>query len=662
MRKVLLLFVPFSVSLAQELYLEGIEVRAKRETILPQEISESSAKDPGEMLANTEGIWKLRKGGIANDIVVRGFGGRNISVLFDGARLWGACPNRMDPPLFHIDLSEVRKIEVVKGPFDVRHYGGLGGTVNMITTKPKRGFHGKLSLGAGSFSYFNPSLSISYGGKRFYGLFGYSYRYSKPYKTGEDRRFTEYANYKTEELDSTAFGTNTIWTRLGFKPSKDSEIKLSYTAQRVRDVLYPYLMMDSPQDDADRLSFRIEYRRLRLNAYYSYVYHLMNNSKRSAMMSMETVARSKTYGLRAEYDMGALDVGLDALSWNWSATTTMGNMPAQNTIPGVNTRGIGVYGELKKNLSENLRLVAGLRLDSVETGADKAKANTELYYRYHGTRNTSKRDTYPSGNIQLFYKFSEGIELFGGLGYSVRVPDAQERYFALDRMGTMEKRYGDWVGNPDLKLSRNLEMDLGLDLQGERISAKLTAYYSAVKDFVVLYNDTTVFGTPVGKDSDDRARSYTNVDASLFGGEFTSTVSLTDSLFLEGGISYVRGKKSTDSSKDINDEDIAQIPPLKGRISLRYDTGTYFAQIETVAQATQSMVDSDLKEEKTPGWAVVNVKAGGSIRRFRITAGIDNLFNKFYYEHLSYLRDPFSRGSKIPEPGRSLYLNVAYTF
>jgi iron complex outermembrane receptor protein len=59
---------------------------------------------------------------------------------------------------------------------------------------------------------------------------------------------------------------------------------------------------------------------------------------------------------------------------------------------------------------------------------------------------------------------------------------------------------------------------------------------------------------------------------------------------------------------------------------------------------------------------VVNVKVGGNFRGFTITAGIDNVLDKKYFEHLSYQRDPFRIGVKVPEPGRTFYVNVSYTF
>jgi len=45
-----------------------------------------------------------------------------------------------------------------------------------------------------------------------------------------------------------------------------------------------------------------------------------------------------------------------------------------------------------------------------------------------------------------------------------------------------------------------------------------------------------------------------------------------------------------------------------------------------------------------------------------ISAGVENVFDRLYLEHLSYQRDPFSSGVKIPEIGRNLYLNLSWTF
>jgi hypothetical protein len=89
-------------------------------------IRESGSRDLGQAPGTTPGVWPLRKGGIANDVVLRGLQSRDRNVLVDGTRVYGACPNCMDPPPFHVDFAEVDRVEIEKGLFDVRNQGASG--------------------------------------------------------------------------------------------------------------------------------------------------------------------------------------------------------------------------------------------------------------------------------------------------------------------------------------------------------------------------------------------------------------------------------------------------------------------------------------------------------------------------------------------------------
>uniref|UniRef100_A0A7C5SXK9 TonB-dependent receptor n=1 Tax=Thermocrinis ruber TaxID=75906 RepID=A0A7C5SXK9_9AQUI len=672
MKKAFLLTAIVSFGYAQEILLKEVELKAKKETFKDslevREIRESSAKDVGEALTKLEGIWKIRKGGIANDVVLRGFYRDNINVLIDDDRVYAACPNRMDPPAFHVDFSQVEKIEVIKGPFDVRHQGSMAGLVNIITKKPEKGFHLKLNASAGSFNFINLSPVVSYADDKFSILVGYSYKYSKPYKDGDGKRVTEYANYKPQFINSKAFEINTYWTKLGFKPIENHSVEFSYTKQDARHVLYPYLVMDAIYDKTDRFNMNYQIngisdmlKSLKFHLYYTKVDHWMDNRYRTSagmsLWSMATDAKSKAYGGRLEANFGDLTLGFEAYKRNWDAVTIMMMMGTQPSIPNVDTDSFGLYGEYKKNLSDRLRLVAGLRLDTTKTKADSSKANTNLYYAYKNTRSTSKTDTYPSGNVQLFYELQKGTELFVGLGHSVRVPDPQERYFALKRPSVW-----DWVGNPKLKPSKNTELDLGIKHSTDKALIKATAFYSYVQDYITVHNQSKVNNVPGVMNS--QARSYENVNAQFFGGEVDLRLSLTQELFLFSGMSYVQARKETKPEKNIRSSRVAEIPPLKTRLALRYDNGTYFGEVETILSATQYRVDTDLNEQKTSGYGVVNIKVGGNFKGFAINAGIDNVFDKKYYEYLSYQRNPFAMppNVKVPEPGRTFYINASYTF
>ena len=187
-----------------------------RDTVEAAEIRESSARDAAEALVTLPGVWKLRKGGIANDVVVRGYQSRDLNVLVDGERIYGACPNHMDPPSFHVDFAQIDRVEVAKGPFDVKNQGSLGGVVNIVTRRPEPGLHATANVAAGAWGYVNPSVTGSWAGESFSALAGYSYRRSEAFSDGGGRRFTELTNYRAEAVDGEAFTAGTAWGRVGF--------------------------------------------------------------------------------------------------------------------------------------------------------------------------------------------------------------------------------------------------------------------------------------------------------------------------------------------------------------------------------------------------------------------------------------------------------------
>ena len=139
---------------------------APRDSVEATAIREMGARDVGEALTASAGVWQLRKGAIANEVVVRGLQSRDLNVLIDGDRAYGACPNHMDPPAFHVDFAEVERIEVARGPFDVRHQGSLGGLVNVVTRRPEQGWHSQLGIGVGSTGYANPSAVAATAARR----------------------------------------------------------------------------------------------------------------------------------------------------------------------------------------------------------------------------------------------------------------------------------------------------------------------------------------------------------------------------------------------------------------------------------------------------------------------------------------------------------------
>jgi len=642
---------------------------APRGTLEAAELHEGPALDIGDALGWKAGLWRLRKGGIANEVVLRGLQSRDLNVLIDGQRVYGACPNHMDPAAFHVDFAEVERVEVGRGPFDVKNQGALGGTVNVVTRKPERGWHAMPTLSAGSFGLMSGSLTAGRGGEKLSALAGYSHRQSLPYRDGDGRRFTELANYRPESRDDHAFSIGTAWGRVVWAPAPGHQVDVAYTRQDSGAVLYPYLQMDALRDDTDRVNLRYEASGLgarqasvRAQGYFTRVDHWMTDERRTSSVakpreySMGTQADTGTFGGKAEAVVGGLTFGAEGYERRWDATNEMagsGYVP-QAMIPDVHVRVGGAFGEYVRSLGRGLALSGGLRLDWARSEADPGRANTVLYQAYQGTSSLTRTDTLPAAKLRLSWHRG-AWELAGGVGHAARVPEANERYLALSRMGT------DWVGNPDLAPSRNTAVDLAAGFTKAGFRLDLGLFASRVSDYITVYDQARRGLVPGVMNA--QARSFANVDASLVGGELGWSLPIVfGRVFVSGDLSYVRGEQDGDAARGIAAGPLAEMPPLRGRLAARYDDGRLFGSVEGVFAADQDRVDASLNEARTPGWGAMNATAGLRQGRLAVTVGLVNAFDRLYVEHLSYQRDPFRSGVRVPEPGRSLFANASFRF
>ncbi len=627
-------------------------------------IRDRAARDVADATMARPGIMRLRKGAIAGDIVVRGLQSRDLTVVIDGQRVQGACPNHMDPPSFHVDLAEVQRIEVAKGPFDVKHQGSLGGVVNVVTQRPAAGWRGLINLGVGTAAYINPAATASFGGRAWSMLGGGSWRRADAYRDGNDRLFTAVANYRPDALDLAAFSVGTGWGRLAWTPTPAQTLQLSYTRQDAGLVLYPYLQMDAINDDADRIGARYESAdapgalgAVAAQAYYTRVTHWMTDAHRLTAgtatrgWSMGTDAKTDTWGGRAEGRWGGLSVGTEVARRRWNTTTQMAGMQyvPQRSLADATHTAAGLFGEVSRPLSATATLEAGVRVDWVGTRVDDTGANVALFRAYHGVASTSRDDVLGSGKARLKWLLPGGVTVAGGVGRSMRSPDQQERYFALKRSGM------DWVGDPGLAPVTNTGLEGEVEFVRRRLRVAANVFDWWLDDFVVVRGIARQTAVPGVMNT--RARTFANVDARMRGAELDVSVPLARRMFVTGTGSWLRGTERTDESADL-----AEIPPARGTAALSYDDGRVNAAIEVIAVARQDHVDTSLGEQPTPGYTVVNARTGFKVSRLRVTIGLDNLLDRAYYEHLSYQRDPFRNGTRVFEPGLTLFANATVGF
>lgn len=668
---------PLLLRLDVDLVVDRIEVQASptRDAVASREIRESFARDAGEAISRLPGVAMLRKGGLGSDLVLRGQKRDDVEVRIDGHRIYGACPNRMDPPAFHVDFAEIERIDVAKGPFDVAR-GGLAGVVDIVTREPEPGLHVEAQAAGGSASYLAPSLSASYATPGWSARAGAALRRGDPYSTGAGVSILDLAPpgsasaYVAAAAGERAFDVATGWGGVEIALGAGHRIEFEGTRQEGETQLYPYLQMDARLDNATRASAQYRYQgaagRLRsvdLSVSRAAVDHDMDDRLRVSGQgkqlpwSMATHAESEVLDERLELVFpGGLEVGADAWQREWRATTRMAGMGyrPQQALADATLDGYALWGRLDRPLGDRLRLRAGARAEGADSGVDAGLADTALYRAYHGTASTSGSDAWLAGNVGLAWSPTEDWELAATLGSATRAPDPQERYFALRRAGS------DWVGNPELAPARNDELDLGARFHRGAFSFDLDLFAANVSDAVTLVEVQRQEIVPGVMNT--RARSYVNHDERRWGFEASARWTLSDRLLATASASYLRGSRDLAPELGVEDRDLPEMPPPTARLALRYDPGRWFAEAEGVFAARQDRVDSGLNETPTPGWGIANLRGGLELGRFSLIAGVDNLLDRDYLSHLSYQRDPFRSGVPVPEPGRTLTASLRYRY
>jgi iron complex outermembrane receptor protein len=656
--------VRLSVAIIQETV--RVVGETPRDTIESFDVRASFARDVGEALTALSGVAKLRKGAIANDVVLRGFQGKDVTVLIDGQRVDGACPGHMDPPAFHVDFAEVGRIEVSRGPFDVANQGGLAGIVNVVTQRPQRGWHGTANLTLGSFHNLSASATTSFGRRGWTVLGGASARGADPYEDGAGRSLLARANYRSDAVgDLPAYDIWTAWGRAVVARSRDTQFHLSYTRQSADTMVYPYLQMDALFDTADRAGATLEIAELpggwsafSARLYLTRVDHWMTDEYRTTAFgvaraySMGTRAKTQIVGARTSIRRGPLSLGFEASRREWDSRTQLAarQYVAQAPLPEATIDAVGGFAAVSRDLGPAWRLDAGLRIDRAVSDVDRTIANTAVYRAYFGTDRTRATDLLPVGYARAIWRH-RAWTLSAGVGHAARVPDQLERYYALQRMGS------DWVGNPGLRPSRNTGFDGEARFTGRGVDAALAAFSYIVNDHLTVSDRSRIADVPGVMNR--IARSYSNVDAIVRGVEVRATLPVSRVVSLTAEGSAVRGTTRGHWPAGPN---LPEMPPARARVRLRFDDGRLHAAAELVGAARQADVVAALGESPTPAFTIANLRAGLRLRSLEVTAAIDNLFDSLHAEHLSYQRDPFRTGVRVYEPGRMLTLNVGARF
>jgi len=668
MRKIIpLSLMALSILGAQETELGNISVESTYITEVAKKAQTSA--DLSDVLSNNiPSIDMSRRSGIANDVIIRGQKRDNISVEIDGTKVCGACPNRMDPPVSHVLASQIEDIEVIEGPYDVSTFGTMSGGLKITTKAPKKKFESEVKFGVGSFGYQKVGVSASGGDDFIRALVSATSEKSDQYKDGNgdtlsqqiDKKANLANQYSKDYKGMEAYTKKSAMAKLYITPLQDHELRLSVTANRSDNVLYPNAPMDAIKDDSNLYSLEYNinhlsntFKNINFQYYLTEVDHPMSTIYREqalvnplipmGAMSMTNDMDSEIKGMKLKntfvFDSYELLVGLDSSERMWDGfyindlTGVVGKASIDNSI----TKNRAIFSKLKKSFGD-LDLSMGMRYDSTKVTVDDAALKNNDYNGFNA-------------NLIATYNLSEDSKMFFGFGQAQRVPDARELYFTKYPMMTRKV-----IGNPTLEQTTNHQLDLGYEMSSDSFSLKVKGFYSKLSDYIYFNASKTT-------------ASLENIDATIYGSEMSASYFPVDSMWIDASLSYKKGEKD-EALAGQTDTNLADIAPLRTALTLNYEyMNESTASLEIKSSQKWSEYDADNGEQELDEWSILNLKVEHTFSKmFNIAVGVNNVLDEVYAVSNTYSDLTLSTSSTtgfttlINEPGRYVYTNMNIKF
>lgn len=551
------------------------KVPASTQVITQEDIKRggaTSVRNALSMYANIFQKSKVRGGG--HDIIIRGMETKHSLVMVNGRRISNEADasglgNAMS--LDRININDVEKIEIVRGPSSAL-YGSeaMGGVLNIITKPSKEqtlltglehtsedtshwwhadtGRIGNFSMTLDArFNKINRSMLDTATESDPYGT-AQTYNASLNYYVNDHSYVNAYMDYYSQHL-KTDMGTPamkpiTLTTSSG-KMSLSGQAMLEGTGSKAFKQKNYGISWNGKTDKND----------WQIQAYMS-KFNWSTTSSTKVLGSIPPAGpdwmkdmfngmlqKKNTYDFNHdEHNMWAIE-GRDSLRVNDHHRVTFGAEYVKDKVAGtgLGSNGDGVHsitenGKTKSSSEKTLSSYAAYLQDEIEYG--KWFIVPAIRYDHH-----SAYGSHTSPKIGVTYNATDHFRIKANYGDGFKAPSVSQLYYDLD----MEMGRGNWVhltGNPNLKPEKSKSWDLGVEAEFGKGYGSLTYFDNDV--------DNLIASIPKGKDSNGhKLHRYENVNkARIKGLENTLGYRFNDTLEFKV-TSTLLDAKDTSAGKDL---------------------------------------------------------------------------------------------------------------
>ncbi len=621
------------------------------------------ASDAADYLKTIPGFSAVRSGGSNGDPVLRGMFGSRLNLLANDGQMLGACPNRMDAPSSYISPATYDSLIVIKGPQTVLWGpGASAGTVRFVREAERfeeAGTRLHASALGGSFGRFDTLVDAAAGGRRGYVRIA-----------GNNARSDDYRDGSGDTVASRWHKWNAD-VALGWTPDSDTLLELS-AGQGDGEARYAGRGMDGTQFARESLGLRYVqtgselFDQVEARLYYNYADHIMDNFRLrnpdpTSMMPMPMASQvdRRTVGGRIaatlNWDAVELISGVDVLRSEHRRRASRFNMMTGTFIDADQfawdkdavMHNAGLFSELTWHRNDLDRVIAGARIDHAMTEDERSAASS-------ATAGAIRRDTLPSGFLRYEKDLAgSSTTLYAGIGHVQRFPDYWELFSAGRGPADAANAFA------GIDPEKTTQVDMGVQYEGARLRAWSSVYAGQVRDYILFTYGTNMMGM--------RTSQADNIDARIMGGEAGVAYDFSSHWKGDATLAYAWGKNSSSG------EPLPQMPPLEARLGLSYQHGNWSAGALWRLVAEQNRVDAGKGNVvgqdigSSAGFGVFSLNTARRLNdNLKLSAGVDNLFDKTYAEHLNlagnsafgYPADPVA----INEPGRTLWAKIELDF
>lgn len=548
------------------------KVPASTQVITQEDIKRggaTSVRNALSMYANIFQKSKVRGGG--HDIIIRGMETKHSLVMVNGRRISNEADanglgNAMS--LDRININDVEKIEIVRGPSSAL-YGSeaMGGVLNIITKPSKEqtlltglehtsedtshwwhadtGRIGNFSMTLDArFNKINRSMLDTATESDPYGT-AQTYNASLNYYVNDHSYVNAYMDYYSQHL-KTDMGTPamkpiTLTTSSG-KMSLSGQAMLEGTGSKAFKQKNYGISWNGKTDKND---WQIQAYMSKFNWSTTSSTKVLGSIPPAGMEEMFNylLQKKNTYDFNHdEHNMWAIE-GRDSLRVNDHHRVTFGAEYVKDKVAGtgLGSNGDGVHsitenGKTKSSSEKTLSSYAAYLQDEIEYG--KWFIVPAIRYDHH-----SAYGSHTSPKIGVTYNATDHFRIKANYGDGFKAPSVSQLYYDLD----MEMGRGNWVhltGNPNLKPEKSKSWDLGVEVEFGKGYGSLTYFDNDV--------DNLIASIPKGKDSNGhKLHRYENVNkARIKGLENTLGYRFNDTLEFKV-TSTLLDAKDTSAGKDL---------------------------------------------------------------------------------------------------------------